>query len=137
MHQWLLSEKKVQEHTVIDETPGTARLLMKVMMKKLNEKYSSALNNEQRELIKAYAFSAASGDQGTIKKKLYEVKNDLLSSIKEYTEQNKENAYLLNKLNETKTNILSETLDVVDDSLVSKFMLYSKLKQELSEGDQK
>lgn len=134
---WLISEKKKEEQTIIDESPGTTRLLMKVMMKKLNEKYT-ALNNEQREIIKAYAFSTANEDQTTIKKKLEEIRSNLVESIDQYTEQKKEDKFLVNKMQDTKSKIISESLDEVDDSVVSKFMLYSTLRHELtsSEGEE-
>jgi len=136
LREWLLSEKKKEDHTLIDETPGTTRLLMKVMMKKLNEKYSANLNDDQREIIKAYAFSTANEDQATIKKKLEEVRSGLLESIDSYMTHKQENEFMVNKLRDTKSRILSESLDVVDDSTVSKFMLYSTLRQELNEGEE-
>lgn len=132
LREWLLSEKKKEDHTLIDETPGTTRLLMKVMMKKLNEKYSATLNEEQREIIKAYAFSTASEDQTTVKKKLEEIRENLLESIDQYVEQKKEDKFLANKMQDAKSKILSESLDIVDDNVVSKFMLYSTLRHELT-----
>lgn len=139
LREWLLSEKRKEDRTLIDESPGTTRLLMKVMMKKLNEKYSNVLNDDQREIIKAYAFSTAHDDQTTIKKKLESIKESLLESIKSYSEQKKENKFLVDKMQDVKTKILSESFDVIDDNVVSKFMLYSTLRHELSEveGDDK
>lgn len=138
LRSWLVSEKKKEDQSLIDESPGTTRLLMKVMMKKLNEKYSAALNDEQREIIKAYAFSAANEDQTTIKKKLEEIRTDLLESIDQYAEQKKDDKFLVTKIQDAKSKIISESLDAVDDSVVSKFMLYSNLRHELtsSEGEE-
>jgi len=135
---WLVTEKKKEEQTVLDETPGTTRLLMKVMMKKLNEKYSNALNNEQREIIKAYAFSTANEDQTTIKKKLEEIRGNLLESIDQYIDQKKEDKFIATKMQDAKSKIISESLESVDDSTVSKFMLFSTLRHELtsSEGEE-
>lgn len=135
LREWLITEKKKEDHTLIDETPGTTRLLMKVMMKKLNEKYSESLNDDQREIIKAYAFSTANEDQTTIKKKLEEVRGGLLEAIDVYMIQKQDNTFIVNKLQDTKSRILSESLDAVDDSIVSKFMLYSTLRQELTESE--
>jgi hypothetical protein len=136
LREWLLAEKKKEDHTLIDETPGTTRLLMKVMMKKLNEKYSNTLNDDQKEIIKAYAFSTANEDQSTIKKKLEEVRGGLLNSIDVYITQKSDHKYMVDKLQDAKSRILSESLDLVDDSTVSKFMLYSTLRQELNEGEE-
>jgi hypothetical protein len=134
---WLLSEKKSADFSVNDDSPGTSRLLMKVMMKKLNEKYSTSLNSDQKEIIRSYAFSAANDDQTTIKKKLEEIRKDLLNAMDVYSAANPENAYVIQKLNVAKVQMLSESLDAIDDASVSRFMLYSSLKQELSgdEGD--
>lgn len=135
LKDWLITEKKKVEHQLIDESPGTARLLMKVMMKKLNEKYSSALNEEQKEIVKAYAFSTANDDQTTIKRKLEEIRGNLIESIDSYVQQRQDNEFLTKKMTDAKEKIISESLDVVDDSTVSKFMLYSSLRHELNENE--
>lgn len=134
LREWLISEKKKVDQPLLDETPGTTRLLMKVMMKKLNEKYSS-LNDDQRDIIRAYAFSTANDDQSTIKKKLEETRKKLVESIDSYVVEKKEDTFLTKKLQEAKDTMISESLDVVDDSVVSKFMLYSTLHQELSDSE--
>lgn len=136
LYDWLLSEKKKTDYTLINETPGTTRLLMKVMMKKLNEKYSVTLNNDQREIIKAYAFSAVNENQLTIKKKINETRESLLKLIDEYLDLKKDNIITFNKLKDTKLKIISESLDVIDDSMISRFMLYSTLKQELIKNEE-
>lgn len=135
LHEWLLTEKKSADHAVSEDTPGESRLLMKVMMKKLNEKYSSVLNGEQREIIRSYAFSTANDDQTTIKKKLEEIKNGLTSAIDSYSYVNQESEYIIKKIASVKSQILSEAIDQIDDATVSRFMLYSSLKQELLGGE--
>jgi len=128
----LVSEKVQKPDTSISEdTSGSARLLMKVMTKKLNEKYNGVLNEHQKSLIKAYAYSTASDDQTSIKMKLQEIKNDLVGLIDGY-ESEVQNDYLKNKLSETKNVLLEENLDSIDDSTVTRFMLYAKLNDELA-----
>lgn len=128
--KYLVSDKTPPPDTTITEdTSGTARLLMKVMSKKLNEKYSEVLNEQQKSLIKAYAYSTAAEDQTSIRMKLQEIKTDLIDLIDGY--ETVANEYLRNKLQETKSTLLSENLDLVDDETVTRFMLYSKLRDEL------
>lgn len=128
--KYLVEEKKEGPDTTISEdTSGTARLLMKVMTKKLNEKYSGVLNEQQKSLIKAYAYSTASEDQTSIRMKLQEIRTDLVDLIDGY--ETEANEYLKNKLQETKSTLLSENFDLVDDETVTRFMLYSKLRDEL------
>lgn len=130
--KYLLAEKEDHSDAVLSEdSSGTARLLMKVMSKKLNEKYNGILNEQQKSLIKAYAYSTASDDQTSIKMKLQEIKKNLINlietSIKEF-----DNNFIKNKLLETKKVLHEESLDFIDDDTVTRFMLYSKLNDELS-----
>ena len=128
----LISEKAVRTDAAIsDDTSGSARLLMKVMTKKLNEKYSGVLNEQQKSLIKAYAYSTAAEDQTSIKMKLQEIKSELIDLIDGY-ETDVTNNYLKGKLQETKNTLLSESFDSVDDETVTRFMLYAKLNDELT-----
>lgn len=130
--QWLLAPKSaINEHTIAEETPGTSRLLMSVMTKKLNEKYSGVLNEQQKGLIKAYALSSATSDTSHLRNKLQEIKQELLGSIDSYLEEVKALPHLSNKLMETKTELLSENVEEINDSTITKFMVYSKLKGEL------
>lgn len=129
---WLLSPKKnVSEHTISEESSGTSRLLMAVMSKKLNEKYSNVLNEQQKNIIKAYALTSMSSDTNQIAQRLEEVRSDLSASIDSYIEQIKDLPHLKSKLVETKQELMSENFEKIDDALITKFMIYSKLNLEL------
>ena len=131
----LLAEKASSSETPLsEETNGSARLLMKIMTKKLNEKYNGVLSEQQRAIVKAYAYSAASEDDSSIKMKLEEVKRRLTEEIAKAT-LTVENAHLKEKLSLASESIASETLAVVDDDTVTRFMLYSKLSDELEGND--
>lgn len=134
--KYLITEKQeVPDQAMSEVTPGESRLLMKVMMKKLNEKYSGVLNDEQKSLIRAYAFSTANDDPESMKLKLSEVKDGLLQSIADFGSTHPENEYINKKLVEAKEQLLNEKLDVVDDDTVTRFMLYTKLAAELESED--
>lgn len=133
MATWLTSPKETPADGLISETsPGESRLLMKVMMKKLNEKYAGVLNEDQRALVRAYAFSTASDDQMSLRMKLEEIKGTLLESIVQFKRRDPENQYINAKLDTAQTQLLAETFDVVDDGTVTRFMLYTKLAAELT-----
>ena len=128
----LVTPKEDNSATITNESSGTTRLLMKVMSKKLNEKYGDSLNDHQKSLIKSYAYSTASSDQTSIKMKLNEIKTELIDLIDSYVSSPENDAqYIKGKLTETKTAILSEDVNGVDDEMVTRFMLYSKLSDEL------
>ena len=129
----LVTEKvQIEDHVISEESAGTARLLMKVMTKKLNEKYASSLNDDQKSLLKAYVFSAAHDDPTVIQKKLIEMKTDLLQQMDTFAQQHSDNLYINEKLKEARARLVTESLDVVDDASVTRFMLYTKLSAELS-----
>lgn len=120
--------------TLNEESLGTNRLLFKTMLRKINEKYSGSLTNEQKSLLKAYAFSAANDDD-TINKKLSEIKGSLLGLIDQYVSRNN-NTYVNKKLLEVRSDIEKQHTTPSDETL-TKFMLYAKLKTELSSEEQK
>lgn len=131
--KWLVTEKtEVPDSNIVDDAPGASRLLMKVMMKKLNEKYAGVLSDEQRNLLKAYAFSAANDNQDSITKKLFEVKGRLIAEINDFERKNPENEYVNKKLSEVKQQLEKEELSSVNDETVTRFMLYTKLSSELT-----
>jgi hypothetical protein len=133
--RWLVTPKvELSEQITTEGSNGSNRLLMKIMMKKLGEKYDNTLTTEQKSLIKAYAFSTANDDEKTITLKLNEIKDKLLKSIESYTENKKEEKYLVEKLSEVKSGLLNE-IKQVDDSTVAEYMLYIKLIDELSGGE--
>jgi hypothetical protein len=130
----LTTEKtKNAEHFINEESSGTSRLLMKVMMKKLNEKYSGILNEAQKSIVRSYVWSTTQDDPLAIKRKLSEVKDNLLASIESFS-MNDANEYITNKLTAVKEQLVSESLNHVDDDTVTRFMLYIKLNNELTES---
>ena len=135
MTKLLTPKQSVEDNELIDESAGTSRLLMKVMTQKLNEKYKDVLNEHQRALVKAYAFSVAAENNTTILAKLSEIKGKLLNKIEERINSNIDNSFLNEKMKEVKESLLQESIDSVDDSTVTRFMLYSKLQNELDMED--
>ena len=130
---WLTSNKeKPVDPTNTDVSPGTSRLLMKVMMQKLNEKYSGTLSDQQKALVRAYAFSTTNSDQNSIRLKLNETRETLLKQIDEYSSVNKDDP-TNKKLTHAREQLVAEALDgAVDDEMVTRFMLYTKLGAELT-----
>lgn len=134
--RWLVTEKSQPDDMVLnEESTGTSRLLMKVMTKKLNEKYAATLNEDQKSLVKAFVFSKANSDPTVIQKKLSKIKQDLLQRINEYRASNPGDKFINEKLNDAHGRLLSESLSEVDDDTITRFMLYTKLNTEL-EGEE-
>lgn len=134
--QWLLSSKEtIEEHTLSEETPGTSRLLLSVMTKKLNEKYTG-LTDTQKNIIKLYTVYSESNDSTYLQSKLEEIKDNLTNDIDVYLQEIKDLPHLKTKLLEAKDRLINENLNQIDDSLITKFMIYAKLAYELKAKEQ-
>ena len=115
--------KNTESHKITKENTTIATLS--------NEKYSNVLNEHQKNIIKAYALTSMSSDTNQIAQRLEEVRSDLSASIDSYIEQIKDLPHLKSKLVETKQELMSENFEKIDDALITKFMIYSKLNLEL------
>lgn len=134
--KWLVSEKApIASSIVTEESPGTARLLMKVMSKKLNEKYAGKFNEDQQAIIKSYAFSSAQEDTTTIKMKLEEVRNKLLVSMKKFEREENNTDFMRKKIDEVREKLVAENVNELNDALVTRFMSYAKLVEEIETGE--
>jgi hypothetical protein len=129
----LLTTQKeiIEEKMLSEESSGTSRLLMKIMSRKLNEKYQNILSEQQRSLVKAYAMSSTSANPEIVVGKLEE----LIPLLEDAILSKETSDFLRMKLVETKKTLAEETIEEADDAIVTRFMLYSKLKNELEEKD--
>ena len=131
MIRWLLSEKVQPQDSILSEdSPGSSKMIVNIMTKKLNEKYSGVLTENQKDLIKTYALSKTQENTGYLKSKLHEIKLKLISDSEKYSQ--KLDGYTSSKINEVKDIVRSEKLDEINDDTVTRFMLYTKLLSEIN-----
>lgn len=136
LNTWLTTEKhEPASVTVSPDGQATGRILMRVMTKKINEKYAGVLNENQRTLLKAYAFAAANEDTNAIKRRLDSSREQLLETMKWYETSGSRNKYELDKLEECRAMLVAEDTGNVDDQMVTRFMLYTRLHDELRSED--
>lgn len=132
--EWLKKNKEVitEEKELSEESNASVRYLMSVMTNKINEKYNQTLTPTQRTLIKLYAYSKNDNADlnQKLSNKLSEIKRDLLQKIDEYVVIEKQE-HLVEKLNEIKNKILTESVDVINESTIASYLSYIKLSDEL------
>ncbi len=135
--KWLTEARaKPQVHEELAGTPGENRLVFKLMMKKLNEKYGVSLTVDQRSVLKEYIFAMSTDrDYSSLQKKLHELKESTLRALNSYLITLGKDTYIYTKLSEAKSEIESETLHEINDGVITKFMLYMKLISELETKD--
>lgn len=114
----------------MSESKGTNRLLMRVMLRKFNEKYRGVLTEDQQKLLKAYATSS---DSSTALHHMTQLKEKVVSLIDSHVRSDS-SEYTRKKLLEVRSAIVA-TEPAATDECFANFMLYAKLKSELeSEG---
>jgi len=95
---WLTTKKPDEKEHTMSESSGESKLLMRIMMKKLNDKYTNVLTQEQKNLIRTYAWSKQSSDISLLKEKLESVKNNLIESISHYKINEGDSEYTVKQL---------------------------------------
>lgn len=127
-----------QEFNPEHKEPDIDALTVKIMTEKLNKKYGDVLNVEQRNIIQNYVFSCESENKDKFKKFLETLKNNTLTSIKEYLneEEVKKSKIMKDKLTEAIKQIEGEDLKEMNDELIQRFLEYSQLKQEIMTEDE-
>ena len=129
--EWLLKEKK--EESIDDHLDHNIdNLVVKILTEKFNKKYTNRLNEEQKDIIKSYVFSMNSDGGRSIKSKLSLIKENTIKQIDEL-KRTADSQVILEKIDEVRCNIQDIDLEIISDSTISRFLLMSKLKNELVE----
>ena len=128
VNNWMLAEKVDYDVNLGDLDAGTTRLVSSIMTKKLNEKYDRTLTPSQKEIVRVYAIEQ-NNDQ-VVRRCLENVKLKLVESIEKLET-------LDEKLSEVKTMLIKETLEEINDDVITRFMMYAKLQQEIKDKEGK
>lgn len=126
LSNWLLEGKEVmplEEHVSEDSDA----LVVKIMTKKLNEKYKH-IGEVERKLIQDYVFKEQAD---TLAPRIQEIKDQALAGIDSYLEKKTVNGYTKEKLLDVRATIVGENFDVVNDTTIERILDVAKLKEEL------
>ena len=133
VNKWLLTEKK-DDDISCHKNDDVNSLTVKIMTEKFNKKYGSSLNSDQTSLIKEYVFSLSTGKTEDFKDYLSYLKKTALEELDTFSETC-DNVILNEKINTVRRNIASLTAETVDDQTITRFLLVSGLKDELTESE--
>ena len=134
VHKWLLTEKSELEIEK-EKSVDVNQLTVRIMREKFNKKYGRYLNAEQTALIKEMTFHEATDSVASdaVCELLLKIKNNAVKALQEFNNKN-ENSVLKQKVPVVNQLIESASTVEVTDENISKFLLISKLKDELMEG---
>jgi hypothetical protein len=124
--EWLLSEKR---ELVKQSNIEADNLIFNIMTKKLNERYSK-FNNEQKQILQNYALYNEEENHHKMRNYLVNLKENTVKKISAY-ESESDNIIVNSKINSVVKNINELNTDIIDDQLITKFLMLSKLKEEL------
>lgn len=131
MTRWLLEDKRERSIGFMNsESPGTNRLLVRTMSKKIEEKYGRELDSVQKSIVRTCALSEARRDDSA-SRKLDEVKAHVTSTIDEYVSKNRPDDSSLEMLTRVREKVVSEDTSRVTDEVVVRFLEYAELASEL------
>ena len=128
VYNMLLTEKEdvnLKDHVNEDVN----RVTVKLMLEKFNKKYGAILNKEQINMVQKYAFLS----QTEMTDYLCNLKSGTLIELNRY-KSNCENQVLLEKIDKVMISVKSISETNIDDNSISKFLLISKLKEEIKES---
>lgn len=128
VHDMLLENKPVP---TIDShrEPEVNNLVVDIMTKKFNQRYSGRLSEVQQNIIKQYVFS---GKERNFKKTLDSMKESVIAELRKYSIACESNI-VKNKINPVITELKELNTSEINDKSLSKFLLLCQLKEELSE----
>jgi hypothetical protein len=133
-------ENKIVEHlidtekTIIEEIkePRADRLVIQIMSEKINQKYSSRLTSEQKDIIRNYALNNDNPD--VMKVFLENLKSKTLKLIENYRKKT-ENSVILSKIDRVYQNITELQVENIDDNEIKKFLTVAGLKNQILRSD--
>ncbi len=129
VHKMLLEEKKdsnLEDHS----TSVVNKITVRLMLEKFNKKYNPFLNEEQTKIIKNYVFFT----NEEMNSYLEGLKITTISELQKYRKSCK-NQVLLEKIDKVIENINFLNESKAEDDSIAKFLLISKLKEEIKETD--
>jgi hypothetical protein len=130
----MLTEQK-EETQLTDVDPNlTDKLVVNLMTEKLNQRYNTELNSEQKQIIQNYSLYCTADHHSKMREYLIVLKESTISAMQNYKKVT-DSDMLSEKIDTVIDKVSNLDTDAINDDLVAKFMTVSHLKTEiLKEG---
>ena len=119
---------EAKDQAVIGESNN---LIVNLMTKKVNEKYSDKFDDNQKNIIKTYIYE--SSDPNKLEKlrvMINQVKNSAISLLENYKKL-EDNKYIQERIDSVENQIMNESFDNFNDVTIEKALILCNLKREL------
>jgi len=128
--RWLMKEKAVGD--IDDSFKGVDHFVVKLMTEKLNKKYADNMNMQQHKIIQLYALYSNEATQEELIKELDSVRNYSKALLEDYHGSDKNNSYVVQKLNKIQSAVSGIELNEFTDHKISTFLMLAHLNEELA-----
>lgn len=129
----LLEEKTEPASSEIDPNL-TDKLVVNLMTEKLNSRYNSNLNEEQKQIIQKYSLYCTENHHGDMRKYLSVLKENTINAMRNYKVET-DSEFTRSKIDNVINKVNQLNTDAINDDLVSKFMVVSNLKEQILKED--
>jgi hypothetical protein len=131
--KWLMTEKREVELESGPTPDSVEQLAVNIMVKRLNEKWSGLLTDDQKRVLRLHIFS--DGRSQEMVEFLRQVGQETATLVERYLATAKvTDAYNVGPLQEALEIIKAESVSSLDDETVSRFLTIIKLRDELRAG---
>ena len=134
VNDWLLLEKLEPDLVALGKTDSDS-LVVKIMSEKLNDRYSTDLNPEQKEIVRSYTLMNSPADKNSLVEYLKAIREGVLEELRTYLDD-AGNQVLNEKADRIKRDIESLVIESLNDETITRFMTISQLRAELKETNQ-
>ena len=129
----LLEEKTIPANTEVDPNL-TDKLVVNLMTEKLNSRYNSNLNEEQKQIVQKYSLYCTENHHGDMRKYLTHLKESTINAMRNYKIET-DSEFTRSKIDNVISKVNQLNTDAINDDLVSKFMVVSNLKEQILKED--
>jgi len=129
---WLIKEKVQQPNIENMTNPDADKLVIRIMSEKIDKKYQSSLNEDQKKILRAYVLSSENENKSELREMLESVRTDTLTTLGDYLIR-ENNAVLNAKADRVINDVKSVSTDQIDDSTITRFLTISHLNRTITE----
>lgn len=126
----ILTRKSIEKNKTEIDPDLSDKLVVELMTEKLNKRYSSNLNEEQKKIIQNYSLYHTETNQSKMREYLTDLKIATIASMKIYKKET-DSEMLSEKLDTVIEKVEDLNTSIINDELITRFMTVSQLKQEL------
>ncbi len=129
-----IMEQEGDQASLSDQiNPDVDSLVIKIMTEKINSRYDKVFTEDQKKILKLYAFYGDENSQSKLQDHLSEVKTKSLESLN-HLRSVEDNKTLMSKIDQVSERIQSESIENIGDVKIERFLTLIDLCNQIKES---